>query len=97
MLADQIELIVETLLKLKNNGISRSDIDLIPEFEDFRQQNKLFYDIILSPSELDLSIFKEMMKMKRKLESGDDQYSVDVRFGQFMSDKYLSPVVSKLN
>ena len=96
MLAEQIELIVETLLKLKNNGVTRSDIDLISDFNDFRQQNKIFYDVILSDN-FDISIYKEMMKNKRKLEAGDDQYSVDVKFGQFMSDKYLAPVMSNLN
>jgi hypothetical protein len=44
-----------------------------------------------------MKIFKEMMKMKRRLESGEDQYSVDVKFGQFMADKYLKPIVEKLD
>ena len=40
-------------------------------------------------------IFKQMMKMKRELESGKDQYSVDVKFGQYMADKYIDPVINK--
>ena len=43
------------------------------------------------------SIFKEMMKMKRKLESGEDQYSVDVKFGKYMGSIYLDPIAKKLN
>jgi hypothetical protein len=37
----------------------------------------------------------EMMKRKRELESGKDQYSVDVKFGQYMADKYINPVINK--
>jgi hypothetical protein len=35
------------------------------------------------------------MKRKRELESGKDQYSVDVKFGQYMADKYINPVINK--
>ena len=33
--------------------------------------------------------------MKRKLEGGEDPYSVDVKFGEYMADKYIAPVVSQ--
>ena len=42
-----------------------------------------------------VSIYKNMMKMKRKLEGGEDQYSVDVKFGEFMAEKYLKPIVDQ--
>ena len=42
-----------------------------------------------------MEIFKEMTQMKRRLEQGDDQYSVDVNFGKFMADKFVNPVVNK--
>jgi hypothetical protein len=51
----------------------------------------MFYETILN-GQFEPTIFKEMMKMKRRLESGEDQYSVDVRFGQFMASKYIDPV-----
>ena len=93
--ADQIEVIVNKLISLKKtyNG---TDIDLMEEFDDFKLKNKMFYEMILSEAGLDLPVFKEMMKMKRRLESGEDQYSVDVRFGQFMATKYIDPVTKKL-
>ena len=43
---------------------------------------------------MDISIFKQMMKMKRKLENGEEQYSVDVKFGKFMAENYIDPVVN---
>jgi hypothetical protein len=46
--------------------------------------------------DMDLTIFKQLMSMKRKLEEGEEQYSVDVKVGQMMAEKYLDPVLSKL-
>ena len=94
--ADQIEETVSKLLYLKKTH-SVDQINDMPEFDNFRSSNVIFYKMILTDSSFDQSIFKEMMKMKRRLESGEDQYSVDVRFGQFMADRYLTPVVDKLN
>jgi hypothetical protein len=94
MLANEIETIVKQIIEL-NKVLTKSEIDLLPEFDEFKTQNKLFYEVIFSP-DFNSSIFKEMMKMKRRLEDGEDQYSVDTRFGKFMSDIYLEPVVSKL-
>jgi hypothetical protein len=54
----------------------------------------MFYETILN-GQFEPEIFKEMMKMKRKLEKGEDQYSVDVKFGQFMADKYIAPALKK--
>ena len=35
------------------------------------------------------------MQMKRKLEDGATQYEVDVKFGKFMAEKYVDPLVAK--
>lgn len=94
MKADEIEAIVNKLIELKKT-MSRSEIDLLPEFEDFRKMQRMFYQVVLS-DEMDMTIFNQMMAMKRKLEQGEDQYSVDVKFGQFMADKYVTPAVSKI-
>ena len=94
MKADEIEAIVDQLIELKKTK-ERSEIDLLPEFDEFRKTQRMFYQVVLS-EEMDTTIFKQMMAMKRKIEGGEDQYSVDVKFGQFMADKYLTPVVSKL-
>jgi hypothetical protein len=93
MNADQIEEIVNKLLELKKTK-SREEIEKLDTFSDFKAKNKTFYEVILSP-EMDISIFREMMKMKRRLEAGEDSYSVDVRFGEFMAKKYIDPVVNK--
>jgi hypothetical protein len=92
--ADEIEQYVEELGELKKK-ISIEDINNDQRFDEFRAQNKIFYEMILSPEGLDTVIFKEMMKMKRRLEAGEDQYSVDVRFGQFMANRYIDPVIKK--
>jgi hypothetical protein len=92
MKADEIEVVVEQLLSLKKK-MSIGNIDKMPEFEDFKKENKLFYDTVLS-NDMDITIFKQMMKMKRKLENGEEQYSVDVKFGKFMAEKYIDPVVN---
>jgi hypothetical protein len=91
MNADEIERIVAELTLLKDT-LSREELD--NKFLDFRTKNRMFYETILN-GQFEPEIFKEMMKMKRKLEKGEDQYSVDVKFGQFMTDKYIAPVINK--
>jgi len=93
MKADEIEAVVAKLLELKKTK-SRSEIDLLVEFDEFRVSQKMFYQVILS-EEMDLTIFNQMMAMKRRLEGGEEQYSVDVRFGQFMAEKYIDPVIKQ--
>ena len=90
--ADEIEQYVEEITQLKEKN-SIEDINNDQRFDEFRAQNRIFYEMILSPEGLDTVIFKEMMKMKRRLEAGEDQYSVDVRFGQFMASRYIDPVI----
>jgi hypothetical protein len=92
MLSAEIELIVNKLLELKKTH-TFSEIDSNPEFNSFKQANKLLYETVLSDT-MDISIFKQMMKMKRKLEDGEDQYSVDVKFGKYMAEKFIDPVVN---
>ena len=92
--ADQIELIVKNLISCKKIH-TIDDINKMEEFNDFKLKNLMFYEMILSDAGLDVVIFNEMMKMKRRLESGEEQYAVDVKFGQFMATKYIDPVVNK--
>ena len=96
--ADDIERIVASLLKLRKVS-TKSDIDANEEYTEFRTSNRVFYEMIMS-GELEHPqnnmVFKEMMKMKRKLEAGEDQYSVDVKLGQFMATKYIDPITEKL-
>jgi hypothetical protein len=94
--ASQIEEIVSDLSQTKLTH-TLGQIEQLERFHEFKTQNKLFYEMILSPEGLNKSIFKEMMKMKRRLESGEDQYSVDVKFGQYMADKYIEPVTKDFN
>ena len=91
MSADDIEKTVTDLMDLKEKV---SKIELDSQFLEFRTNNRMFYETILN-GEFNPIIFKEMMKRKRELESGKDQYSVDVKFGQYMSDKFIAPVLSK--
>ena len=94
MLASEIEVIVNKLLNLK--GIMhKTEIDQLPEFKQFREENKYFYEMILT-EDMDMNIYNKMMKMKRKLEDGEDQYAVDVKFGKYMAEKFIDPVVSKI-
>ena len=96
MNSEYIEEIVSKLLTLKNEGISKEDIDLLSDFNDFRQKNKLFYDTILN-GEFNPEIFKKMMSLKRKIEDGGDSYEADVKFGKFMAEKYIDPVITGKN
>jgi len=91
MNADEIERIVAELSLLKDS-LSKEELD--NKFLDFRTKNRMFYETILN-GQFEPEIFKEMMKMKRKLEKGEDQYSVDVKFGQFMADRYIAPALKK--
>ena len=91
--ADQIEQIVEKISKLKEDH-SIEEINSMEEFSDFKTKNRMFYEMIVSVDGMDPVIFKEMMKMKRRLENGEDQYSVDVKFGKYMASKYIDPIKS---
>jgi hypothetical protein len=91
--ADEIEKTVSELLELKDT-LSKDELDT--RFLEFRTKNRMFYETILE-GQFDKKIFKEMMKRKREIESGKDQYSVDVKFGQFMADKYIAPALKKGN
>ena len=91
MNADEIEKTVSELLKQKDQ-LTREELD--NTYFEFRTRNRLFYETILN-GEFQPEIFKEMMKRKRELESGRDQYAVDVKFGQFMAERYIDPVVKK--
>ena len=92
--ADEVELIVKELTDLKSK-CTPEQINSMEKYTEFRTQNRTFYEMIISPEGVDPIIFKEMLKMKRRLENGEDQYSVDVRFGSFMAQKYIDPVIKK--
>ena len=90
--ANEIETIVKKLLLLVNANRSKEYIESLEEFNIFKEKNKMFYELILK-GEHDPVVFNQMMKMKRRLEAGEDQYSVDVRFGTYMASKYIDPVI----
>jgi hypothetical protein len=92
--ADQIEVIVQELTDLKSK-YTIEQINEMEKYNAFKTQNRTFYEMITSPDGVDPHIFKEMIRMKRRLENGEDQYSVDVRFGSYMAQKYIDPVVKK--
>ena len=89
MKADEIEKVVKELLIVKDT-LTRDRLDTL--FQDFRTKNRMFYELILE-GQFDPVIFNEMMKRKRELENGSDQYSVDVKFGRYMAEKYIDPLV----
>lgn len=93
MLAVEIEEIVNKLQELKKT-LTVEEINELPEFKQFKEENKYFYEMILTEN-MDMNIYKQMMKMKRRLENGEDQYSVDVKFGKYMAEKFIDPVVKK--
>jgi hypothetical protein len=94
--ADEIEEIVKKIIIFKKDGKTLEELNEMDEFLDFRTSNRMFYELILSDDDVSNNpIFRQMMKMKRRLESGEDQYSVDVKFGQYMADKYINPVIKK--
>ena len=90
----EIEQVVNSLLKLKAEGKSKDFIDSLSEFKDFRTNNKTFYDTILA-EDFDQEIFKKMISLKRKVEEGGDSYEADVKFGKFMAEKFIDPVIKK--
>jgi hypothetical protein len=92
--ADEIEAIVKKLTQLKETHTTEQ-VNELQEFLPFRTQNRMLYEMVLSEEGINEKIFKEMMKMKRRLEGGEDQYSVDVRFGQYMAKEYIDPVIKK--
>ena len=95
MNADQIETIVGKLLSLKQNGKTDEELNSMEEFNDFKQKNRMFYETIIL-GQMDHTIFKRMMKYKREIEAGGDSYGADVKFGKYMAEKYVDPVVNKI-
>lgn len=93
MLASEIELVVGTLLELKKK-LPKEEIDKYADFLEFRNTQKMLYETVLS-NDFSPEIFKVMMDHKRKIESGADQYSVDVSFGQIMADRYIPESLKK--
>lgn len=93
--ADQIEEIVNKITDLKKNT-PKEEIDKMSDFDEFKKENRMLYETLFS-EEMNFDIFKQMMKMKRKLEAGEDPYSVDVKFGQYMAEQYIDPITKKLN
>jgi hypothetical protein len=94
--ADQIETIVKDLIALKSQGHDIQSVNKMESFKEFRLSNRMFYEMILTEENIHQNpIYKQMLKMKRRLESGEDQYSVDVKFGQYMAEKYIDPVINK--
>ena len=65
------------------------------EFETFKNQNRLFYEMIIN-GQFEEPVFKQMMAMKRRIESKElNNYEADVKFGQYMAEKYIDPVINK--
>ena len=92
--ADEVESIIKKLTQLKETH-TMEQVNELEEFLPFRTQNRMLYEMVFSKEGVNDMVFKEMMKMKRRLEAGEDQYSVDVRFGQFMAKEYIDPVIKK--
>ena len=91
MNADELECTVNKLLQLIKTNTS-DEIKDMSEFDAFKTKNALFFETILA-GDHDPGIFKKMMQMKRQLESGSTQYAVDVKFGKFMAEKYVDPLL----
>jgi hypothetical protein len=92
--ADEVESIIKKLTQIKETH-TMEQVNKLEEFLPFRTQNRMLYEMVFSKEGVNEMVFKEMMKMKRRLEAGEDQYSVDVRFGQFMAKEYIDPVIKK--
>jgi hypothetical protein len=91
--AAEIEAYVDELLMLKDTHTLK-ELSEMEKFTEFRTKNKMLYEMVID-GQFNEGIFKQMMAMKRRLEAGEDQYSVDVRFGTYMKEQYIDPVVKK--
>jgi hypothetical protein len=86
----EIEAVVSKILTIGDSNLIENSND--PDIVNFRTNNKTFYETIVA-GEFDPIIFKKMMQMKRRLENGEDQYSVDIKFGEFMKEIYIDPIL----
>ncbi len=91
---DEVEAIVKKLTVLKETH-TLEQVNQLEEFVPFRTQNRMLYEMVLSKEGINDKSFKQRMKMKLNLKQGEDQYSVDVRFGQYMANEYIDPVIKK--
>ena len=91
MSIDDIENTVFKIVEdLKNNTFKESN------YLSFKEKYNSIYDMATSDG-MDLTIFKKLISMKRKLDDGADPYSTDVEVGQIMADKYINPVIKKMD
>ena len=65
------------------------------EYYAFKQEHKSLYEIVISP-DFNMEIFIQMMTLKNRLEAGEDSYKIDVELGQYMAERYIDPVVKKI-
>ncbi len=86
---------IEKMVKLaKIYHFEGKSFDESPELAEFGKKHQMLLNTI-KDSTFNEEIFKQMMKCKRQLENGVNPYSVDVKFGTFMKEKYIDPVLPK--
>lgn len=89
--ADEVEKYYLMIKEFKKT-MTNQQIQDHPEFRELRKSQPFLLTEMLSDS-MDITIFKKMLSMKRKLEDGEEQYAVDVQFGKYMAKKYIDPIV----
>lgn len=87
------------IIKVTNNilaDLKNGTFDpLKDEYYTFKTEHKSLYEIVISP-DFNMEIFIQMMTLKNRLEAGEDSYKIDVELGQYMAERYIDPVVKKI-
>ena len=91
MKADELIRLTKEIRKRLKNG-TFDEIDFIA----FKNDHLSLYEIVIS-KDYNEFIFNKIMDSLKRLEAGEDSYKVDVDLGYFMAEKYVDPVVDKLN
>ena len=96
-----VETAVELLRSLHEMGVKKDEVGPLLKINKesldlilmFKEQNRILFDVIFD-GQYDDAIFKKMMKLKRSIEEGlVDSYKADVKFGTFMKELYIDPVI----
>ena len=66
-------------------------------YTEFREKSRILYEMTINDESFNQEIFDKFVGYLKRIENGEDSYGVDVEVGKYMAQKYIDPVVEKLN
>jgi len=97
MKAEELE---QTVYNIRKDLLQRSYLsedDLKDMYKTLFDENPMLFSMAIKP-DFNSEIFDKLIAYRKKIESGEaTQQDMDVAFGKVMANKYVDPIVEKLN